>query len=107
MEDVTRHRAALVARLLEGPGHAPTAHRSAAFHNTDVPEPVRALVDKVARNAWKVTDVDVAAVTSAGVSDDVAFELVVCAAVGQATRQTDSARQLLAAAVAARAGDTR
>ena len=107
MDDVTRHRAALVARLLDGPGHAPAAHRLAAFHNTDVPEPARTLVEKVARNAWKVTDADVAAVTSAGVSDDVAFELVVCAAVGQATRQTNAARELLAAAVAARAGDTR
>lgn len=107
MDDVTRHRAALVARLLDGPGHAPAAHRQAAFHNAGVPEPVRLLLDKVARTAWKVTDADVAAVTAAGVSDDVAFELVVCAAVGQATRQRDTARQLLADVVAEPVGETR
>ncbi len=53
-------------------------------------EPARALVAKVATAAWTVTDADVVA-TKAAVSEDEIFELAVCAALGQATRQLDSA----------------
>jgi alkylhydroperoxidase family enzyme len=49
------------------------------------------LIDKVSKNAWKVTDEDVAAVKQAGMSDDQIFELSVAAALGQATRQLDAA----------------
>ncbi len=59
--------------------------RRAAFDNQGVPESARALVAKVARAAWTVTDADVAAAKSAGVSEDEIFELTVCAALGQAT----------------------
>ena len=74
--------------------------RRAAFDNANVPPSAAALVDKVARNAWKVTDEDVAAARSAGLSEDEIFELVVCAAYGQATRQLEAGLAAVAAAVA-------
>jgi len=39
-----------------------------------------------------------AAVTASGLSEDQIFEIVVCAAIGQATRQYDTALAALAAA---------
>lgn len=96
--DATKLRKAAVERVLRGPGETPAAQRQAAFANEGVPEAARALVDKVANNAWKVTDEDVAAAKAAGLSDDEVFELVIAAAMGQATRQLDSALAALDAA---------
>jgi alkylhydroperoxidase family enzyme len=61
-------------------------------------EPVRTLVDKVAHHAQRVTDDDIAAVRAAGLSEDQVFEIVVCAAIGQADRQYTGALAALAAA---------
>jgi hypothetical protein len=93
--EATRYREAVVRRALEGPGTGSAAARRAAFDNQGVGEPARALVAKVARAAWTVTDADVAATKSAGVSEDEIFELAVCAALGQATRQLDAALAVL------------
>src|SRR5262249_39227889 len=89
MADVTRHRQALVARVLDGDGKATPEQRRAAFANANVAEPARALIDKVAKNAYKVTDEDVAAAQTSR-SEDQIFELVCCAAIGQATRQLEA-----------------
>ncbi|MVE34508.1 hypothetical protein D6V09_18940, partial [Vibrio cholerae] len=43
----------------------------------------------------QVTDEDIAAVLSSGVSEDQLFELVVCSAIGQATRQYETALEAL------------
>jgi hypothetical protein len=103
MSDVaTRYRKAVVERALEGPGKAGGAARRAAFDNEGAPEPSRVLIDKVARGAWKVGDQDIAAVKAAGVSEDEIFELVVCAALGESTRQLESALAALDAALSAR-----
>jgi alkylhydroperoxidase/carboxymuconolactone decarboxylase family protein YurZ len=59
---------------------------------------VSTLIDKVAKWSYKVTDDDIAAAKAAGVSEDQIFELVVCAAIGQATRQYDTALAALTAA---------
>jgi alkylhydroperoxidase/carboxymuconolactone decarboxylase family protein YurZ len=56
------------------------------------------LIDKVARYAYKVTDADITVARTSGVSEDEIFELIVCAAIGQATRQYDTARAALEAA---------
>lgn len=69
-------------------------------HSPTAPDAARALVDKIARNAWKVTDEDVAAAKTAGVSEDEIFELAVAAALGQATRQLDAALAALDEAAA-------
>ena len=84
------HRKALVERVLAGPGQASTDHRRAAFANHGVPAPARALIDTVAKHAYKVTD-EVVAAARQSLSEDQIFELVVCAAVGQASRQLESA----------------
>ncbi len=98
MSDIAEARRALVARILEGDGMASRAQRRSAFDNGVLPEPLRTLNDKVARHAFQVTDADVAAVRSSGVTEDQVFELVVCAAVGQATRQYEAAMAALAEA---------
>jgi hypothetical protein len=90
---------ALVTRILEGDGHASHAQRHAAFDNAGLVAPLRTLVDKVAMQPTWVTDDDIAAVKAAGLSEDQVFELVVCAAVGQATRQYETALEALAVAV--------
>ena len=95
MSDAERFRLAAVERVLGGDGRASVAERRAAFGNADVSAAGRALIDKVAKNAWKVTDEDVAAAKAAGLTEDQVFELCVCAAMGQATRQLDAAMAAL------------
>ncbi len=90
-EAVARFRRAAIERAVNGEGSSSTSARKAALENRDVPEGARALIEKVAKNAWKVTDEDVAAAKKSGLSEDEIFELVVCAAYGQATRQLESA----------------
>jgi alkylhydroperoxidase family enzyme len=82
----------LVARLLEGDGHAPLRRRRAAFENAGPDDVrVRALVEKVAERPTQVTDDDLAAAMAAGLDQDQVWEVVVCAAVGAAARQYESA----------------
>jgi alkylhydroperoxidase family enzyme len=88
--DIDQHRKALLARVTEGDGRATTAHRREAFAGSG-PEPARALLAKVTQHASRITDEDIAAAKAAGLSEDQIFELVVCAAVGQANRQLESA----------------
>src|SRR4029453_11530319 len=95
-------RKALIARILEGDGRASPAQRRAAFDNRGLAEPLRTLADKVASHAYKVTDETIAAAKAAGFGEDQIFELVVCAAVGQATRQHDMALAALVEALAER-----
>jgi hypothetical protein len=90
---------AVVARVLEGDGRASRAQRRAAFENAGLEGPLRTLIDKVALRPTRITDEDVAAVKASGLSEDQVFELVVCAAVGQATRQYETALGALAAAM--------
>ncbi len=95
-----RLRKAVVERVLHGPGTTTGDQRRAAFDSKDVPEAARALIDKVSKTAWKVTDEDVAAAKAAGLSEDQIFELTVAAALGQATRQLDAALAAVDAALA-------
>ncbi|HEY3816840.1 MAG TPA: hypothetical protein VGL81_06710 [Polyangiaceae bacterium] len=98
MADINQARRALVARILEGEGKAGNVQRRAAFDNAGLGGPVSTLVQKVARHAHQVTDGDIAAAKASGLSEDQIFELVVCAAIGQATRQYDAALAALEAA---------
>ena len=90
MGDVTKYRKAVVERVLDGDGVSTTEQRHAAFANTGVVEPARALVDKVANQAWRIADEDVAAAKQKLREDEI-FELCVCAALGKATRQLEAA----------------
>jgi alkylhydroperoxidase family enzyme len=98
MADIKQARKAVIARILEGDGQAPQAQRRGAFDNTGLTDPLRTLVDKVARQAHQVTDGDVSATRSAGLTEDQIFEIVVCAAIGQANRQYESGCAALEAA---------
>src|SRR5262245_23938205 len=91
MSDIRQARKALVARILDGRGDVSPTWRRAAFDNAGLPEPVSRMVQKVANHAYKITDDDIAAVRMAGFTEDQIFELVVCAAIGQATRQYEAA----------------
>jgi hypothetical protein len=92
----------LVSRVLEGTGRAPHAQRRAAFDNAGLDEPLSTLVDKVALRPTRVTNEDFAAVQATGLSEDQVFELVICAALGQATRQYEMALAALAEATTGR-----
>jgi hypothetical protein len=96
MTDITELHRELVTRVLGGSGKAPADLRRAAFDDAGLSEPVRTLIEKVAHHAYDVTDDDVAAVRTAGLSEDQIFEIVVCAAVGQAHRQYESGLAALA-----------
>jgi alkylhydroperoxidase/carboxymuconolactone decarboxylase family protein YurZ len=89
----------LLSRILKGKGFSPQQQREAAFDNNGLPQPLHNLVDKIAHHAYKVTESDVDAVKRTGVSEDALFELIVCAAVGQASRQYESGLAALAEVV--------
>jgi hypothetical protein len=74
------------------------SERWAAFNNSGLAEPLGTLVDKVARHADRVIDEDIAAARESGHSEDQVFEVVVCAAIGQAARQYEAAIAALEAA---------
>jgi alkylhydroperoxidase family enzyme len=98
MSDIRQARTALARRILEEDGKASRSERRAAFNSSGLAEPLAALVDKVARHAYRVTDEDIAAARESGLSEDQVFEMVVCAAVGAASRQYDTAFAALEAA---------
>jgi alkylhydroperoxidase family enzyme len=99
MSDIREARKALLSRILEGEGKSSPSERRAAFNDSALTGTVGALVDKVAKHAHRVTDEDIAAARASGLDEDQVFEIVVCAAVGQATRQYDAALAALEAAI--------
>jgi alkylhydroperoxidase family enzyme len=105
MADIEAFRKALAARVLDGAGESPSAQRRAAFENDGLSGPLQSLVAKVVDGASAIGDADVAAARAAGLTEDQLFELVICAAVGQATRLHEGA--LAALERAATAGDGR
>lgn len=90
---------ALAIRVLEGDGRASRAERRMAFDNAGLGEPLHTLISKVAEQSARITDEDFAAVKASGLNEDEIFELVVCAAIGQATRQYETALGALAEAM--------
>lgn len=102
MSKVDELRGVVVERVLAGPGKAAPEQRRAAFDNEGVAPAVRALIDKVTETAYKVTDEDVAAAKAAGITEDEIFELAVCASLGEATRQLETALAVLSTAIASK-----
>jgi hypothetical protein len=97
-------RKALEDRILKGEGRASPDQRVRAFSNTGLSGPLHALVDKVATRPTQVTEADFAAAHASGLSDDEIFELVICAAVGESSRQYEAGLAALAEAIANREG---
>lgn len=87
MSDFTNGHKALVFRILEGEGCASRSRRRSAFDNAERDEPMKTLISKVAEHTTPVADEDFAAARASGLSEDQIFEMVVAAAIGQATRQ--------------------
>jgi len=87
MSAIKRLQKEMIIRILEGEGKASQAQRRAIFNNAELTKPLSILIDKVVKYSYKVTDEDITAVKDAGFSEDQIFELVICAATGQATRQ--------------------
>ena len=96
---MARHTEAMdeVARaILETPGDADLELRRAvaAFAGGDeaqeLPGDLRPYIEKVARNAYKVTDGDVDRLRESGYSEDAIFELTLAAALGAAQSRLDA-----------------
>lgn len=98
MSNIKDARIALIKRILEGDGNTTRSTRKAAFDDSGLSGSIAILADKVANDAHRITDEDIAAVKASGLSEDEVFEVVVCAAVGQAARQYDAACYALNAA---------
>lgn len=98
MSNIEPARKALLRRVLEGEGKASPSDRRAAFENRGLSEPMLQLVEKVAGSAREITEDDINRARQSGRSEDQIFEIVVCASIGQATRQYDAARAALEAA---------
>ena len=97
MTDIRQARQGLIQRILEGKGTASHAQRRAAFDNAELEEPMHTLIEKVARHSERVTEEDITGALASGLTEDQIFELVVCAAVGQVTREYETALLALAA----------
>jgi len=102
MSDIRSRRQALIERILRGEGLTAPEQRAAAFANSGVTESAAGLISKVVKHASSVTDDDIHRARQSGLSEDQLFELVVCGAVGAASRQHDAALEALAAAVSER-----
>ncbi|HKH93041.1 MAG TPA: hypothetical protein VKA54_14640 [Gemmatimonadaceae bacterium] len=67
--------------VLDGPGETDPSLRYAAAEGAGVPDELSALVDKIHRHAYRVTDEEIEAL-QAKYGDDRLFEIIVSAAVG-------------------------
>jgi hypothetical protein len=76
---------ATAAGLLRGPGETSAELRQACARG-EAPEELRALVEKIDRHAYEVTDADLAALR-AKYSEAQLFEIIVAASFGAADRR--------------------
>jgi alkylhydroperoxidase family enzyme len=76
----------VLERVLRGPGESDPAVRSAAAEGSGVPTDLQALVDKIHRHAYMVTDADISRL-QATYGDDQMFEIVVSAALGASRKR--------------------
>jgi hypothetical protein len=93
--EIARLRMALLQCVVGEEGRASRNLRRAAFENTVLTEPLRRLIEKVVRQPTQISGGDFTALRASGFTEDQLFELVVCAAVGAADRQLESAIEAL------------
>lgn len=88
-------RAALIAGVLGEKGTASRELRAAAFANAGLREPLQAFVAKIVNDSTAIQNADIRDIEESGMTEDQIFELVICSAAGEATRQYESALQVL------------
>lgn len=69
--------------------------RKAAHPDREAPSDFAPYLDKVKRNAYKVTDADIEALKDAGYSEDVIFEQTVSVSVAAGLERLDAALGIL------------
>jgi hypothetical protein len=84
-----------IASLLGAPGKTDTSLRQAVFDRVhigagEVPEDLKALVEKIADRPWSVSDEDLTHLREAGYSEDHIYELVLAAAAGAGVRRFEA-----------------
>ena len=89
-------REAVLDSVLRGTGQSDPETRMAAAAGAGLPADLRALVGKIHRNAYKVTDADVAE-AQAVYGDDALFELIVSAALGASDQRLRAGLEALEA----------
>ncbi len=92
-------RDALARAILDRDGATDRAARRSAYDGEAGDDAVGSYIATVRDHAWRVTDDHVTALRAAGLSEPAVFELTVATAVGQATRQYETALRALAEAV--------
>ena len=96
----------MIDRFLNTKTHADTALKTAAMKSAaetaggqlsggDLPEALKSWVDKVARNAYKTTAEDVAAMRAAGYTEDQVLEITIGAALGASVARMDAGLRAL------------
>ena len=91
MSNITEAIATLIDRILEGPGYASQTERRAAFDGAGINGAASTLVAKIAFSSISITDADITSALTTGLTEDQLFEIAVCAAVGQSSRQHQAA----------------
>ena len=86
-------REATLAAVLRGPGRTTPELRQAVAQG-EPPEEIAALVEKIRRHAYQVTDEDLAALR-AQYDEDQLFEIIVAAALGAAGARLDAGLRAL------------
>jgi hypothetical protein len=83
--------------VLRGPGRTASSLREGVARREGLPEELRALVEKIEKHAYEVTDDDVARLRAKYTEDEI-FEIVVAAALGASMRRLDAGMRALAEA---------
>ena len=91
---------ALVERVVEGDGAWAAELRRSAFANEGLSGPIATLAHKTALQPTRVAEADIGAAKASGFGEDELFELIICAAAGQAARQYEAAPAALDKAIA-------
>jgi hypothetical protein len=87
-------RDAALRSVLEGPGESDPAVRQAAAEGVGASAELQALVDKVERHAYRVTDEEIARLQAVH-GDDRLFEIIVSAALGASRRRLQAGLRAL------------
>jgi hypothetical protein len=93
-----RHAAgvnALRRAVFESTGSTEPAVRVAAGGGGELPDPVGSYANIVRDRSYRITDADLAGLTTAGLSDDDIFEVTVAAAVGAALQRLDAGMRVV------------